>query len=66
MINEAGTVAIFAGDICQDAREEVIELAARLKAPVGYALRGKHDNPGAVGLTGMAALMERSTMPISF
>jgi pyruvate dehydrogenase (quinone) len=35
----------------------VLELAARLKAPVGFALRGKqwleHDNPYAVGLTGL-------------
>src|ERR1700733_3900648 len=57
MINDAGTVAIFGGDGGRDAREEVIELAARLKAPVGYALRGKqwleHDNPYAVGLTGL-------------
>jgi len=35
MINDAGTVAIFGGDGCRDAREEVIALAARLKAPVG-------------------------------
>ncbi len=57
MINDAGTVAIFGGDGCRDARSEVLELAARLKAPVGYALRGKqwleHDNPYAVGLTGL-------------
>src|SRR5580692_7631946 len=57
MINDAGTVAIFGGDGCRDAREEVIGLAAKLKAPVGYALRGKqwleHDNPYAVGLTGL-------------
>ena len=57
MINEAGTVAIFGGDGCRDARDEVVDLAARLKAPVGYALRGKqwleHDNPYAVGLTGL-------------
>src|SRR5579863_3319170 len=57
MIDEAGTVAIFGGDGCRDARDEVIALAARLKAPVGYALRGKqwleHDNPYAVGLTGL-------------
>ena len=57
MINAAATVAIFGGDGCRDAREEVIELAARLKATVGYALRGKqwleHDNPYAVGLTGL-------------
>src|ERR1700758_2771702 len=57
MINSAGTVAIFGGDGCRDAREEVIQLAAKLKAPVGYALRGKqwleHDNRYAVGLTGL-------------
>src|SRR5260370_880411 len=37
--------------------DEVIELAERLKAPVGYAFRGKqwleHDNPNAVGMTGL-------------
>jgi pyruvate dehydrogenase (quinone) len=57
MINESGTVAIFGGDGCRDAHDEVVELAARLKAPVGYTLRGKqwleHDNPYAVGLTGL-------------
>ncbi|MEI9814627.1 MAG: hypothetical protein WDO18_19170 [Acidobacteriota bacterium] len=28
MINDAGTVAIFGGDGCRDARSEVLELAA--------------------------------------
>jgi pyruvate dehydrogenase (quinone) len=35
----------------------VVELARKLKAPVGYAFRGKqwleHDNPNAVGMTGL-------------
>jgi pyruvate dehydrogenase (quinone) len=57
MINAAKTVTIFGGDGCRDAREEVLQLADRLKAPVGYALRGKqwleHDNPNAVGMTGL-------------
>ncbi len=57
MIDEAGTVAIFGGDGCRDAREEVIQLANRLGAPVGYSFRGKqwleHDNPNAVGMTGL-------------
>jgi pyruvate dehydrogenase (quinone) len=57
MINAAKTVAIFGGDGCRDAREEVLRLADRLKAPVGYAFRGKqwleHDNPNAVGMTGL-------------
>src|SRR5271170_8335053 len=57
MIDNAKTVTIFGGDGCRDARDEVVELAERLKAPVGYALRGKqwleHDNPNAVGMTGL-------------
>src|SRR5580693_2897135 len=57
MIDDAKTVAIFGGDGCRDGRDEVVQLAAKLKAPVGYALRGKqwleHDNPNAVGMTGL-------------
>ena len=57
MIDDAKTVAIFGGDGCRDARDEVVELAKRLKAPMGYAYRGKqwleHDNPNAVGMTGL-------------
>ena len=57
LINGAKTVAIFGGDGCAQAQDEVRELAARLKAPVGYSLKGKawleHDNPNAVGMTGL-------------
>jgi pyruvate dehydrogenase (quinone) len=57
MIDDAETVAIFGGDGCRDGRDEVIELARKLKAPIGYAFRGKqwleHDNPNAVGMTGL-------------
>jgi pyruvate dehydrogenase (quinone) len=57
MIDEAKTVAIFGGDGCREGRDEVVALAAKLKAPVGYAFRGKqwleHDNPNAVGMTGL-------------
>jgi len=57
MIEEAKSVAIFGGDGCRQARDEVITLAAKLKAPVGYSFRGKqwleHDNPYAVGMTGL-------------
>jgi pyruvate dehydrogenase (quinone) len=57
MIDNAKSVAIFGGDGCRDARDEVIQLAERLKAPVGYSFRGKqwleHDNPNAVGMTGL-------------
>jgi pyruvate dehydrogenase (quinone) len=57
MIEEAKTVAIFGGDGCRDARSEVLALAEKLKAPVGYSYRGKQwlesDNPYAVGMTGL-------------
>jgi pyruvate dehydrogenase (quinone) len=57
MIEAAKKVAIFGGDGCRDARDEVLQLAARLQAPVGYTFRGKqwleHDNPNAVGMTGL-------------
>jgi pyruvate dehydrogenase (quinone) len=57
MIDAAKKVAIFGGDGCRDAREEVLQLASRLKAPVGYSFRGKqwleHDNAHAVGMTGL-------------
>jgi len=57
MIDEAKTVAIFGGDGCREGRDEVVELARKLKAPVGYAFRGKqwleHENPNAVGMTGL-------------
>ena len=57
MIDDAKTVAIFGGEGCRDAREEVLALAERLMAPVGYSFRGKqwleHDNPYAVGMTGL-------------
>jgi len=57
LINEAQTVAIFGGDGCSDAAAQVRTLAGKLNAPVGYSLKGKqwleHDNPNAVGMTGL-------------
>jgi pyruvate dehydrogenase (quinone) len=57
MIEGAAKVAIFGGDGCREARDEVLELAVKLKAPVGYSFRGKqwleHDNSHAVGMTGL-------------
>jgi pyruvate dehydrogenase (quinone) len=57
LINDARTVAIFGGDGCRDARNEVLTLAKKVKAPVGYSFRGKqwleHDNPYATGMTGL-------------
>jgi pyruvate dehydrogenase (quinone) len=57
MIDGASKVAIFGGDGCREGREEVLQLAAKLNAPVGYSFRGKqwleYDNPHAVGMTGL-------------
>jgi pyruvate dehydrogenase (quinone) len=57
LINQAGTVTIYGGYGCADAHAEVLALARKLNAPVGYTLKGKqfleHDNPNAVGMTGL-------------
>ena len=57
LINDAQKVAIFGGDGCSGAQAEVRELAQKLSAPVGYSFKGKqwleHDNPNAVGMTGL-------------
>ena len=57
MVEAANKVAIFGGDGCREAHDEVMQLATKLKAPVGYSFRGKqwleHDNPNAVGMTGL-------------
>jgi pyruvate dehydrogenase (quinone) len=56
-LNEAGTVAILGGAGCAGARAELLDVAAKLKAPIVHALRGKefieYDNPYDVGMTGL-------------
>jgi pyruvate dehydrogenase (quinone) len=56
-INQADTVAIYGGRGCEGADAEVRALSEKLSAPVGYSLKGKqfleHDNPNAVGMTGL-------------
>lgn len=57
MIDAAESVAIFGGAGCAGAGEAVRRLADKLRAPVGYSMKGKqwleHDNPNAVGMTGL-------------
>lgn len=57
MLREASRVTLMCGAGCAGARDEVIELAKRLKAPIVHSLRAKeyieHDNPYDVGMTGM-------------
>ncbi len=56
ILNEDERVTLLCGAGCADAREEVLALAAKLKAPIVHALRGKefveYDNPYDVGMTG--------------
>lgn len=56
-IDAAGKVTIFAGAGTAGYRDEVVELARVLNAPVGHSLRGKEhvqvDNPFDVGMSGL-------------
>ncbi len=56
-LNEARTVTILGGAGCAGARQELLAVAERLKAPIVHALRGKefieYDNPYDVGMTGL-------------
>ena len=56
-LNRAGSVTLFVGAGARDARDEVLALAATVKAPVGHSLGGKewiqYDNPYDVGMSGL-------------
>ncbi|MCG7260880.1 pyruvate dehydrogenase [Corynebacterium aurimucosum] len=56
-INGAKTVALFVGAGVKNAREQVLALAEKIKAPIGHALGGKmyiqYDNPFDVGMSGL-------------
>ncbi|KAF1041296.1 MAG: Pyruvate dehydrogenase [ubiquinone] [Herbaspirillum frisingense] len=61
LINAAKSVAIFAGNGCREAIDDVLALAGKLQAPVMHTFRGKdlaaYDHPhwiGGVGLIGGA------------
>ena len=57
MLNRAQKITILGGAGCAGAHTQLIALAARLKAPIVHALRGKefieYDNPYDVGMTGL-------------
>ena len=57
ILNRAQKVAILGGAGCAGAHDELVALAAKLKAPIVHALRGKefieYDNPYDVGMTGL-------------
>jgi pyruvate dehydrogenase (quinone) len=57
----AGTnITIYAGSGCRGAHDEVVQLAARLQAPVAHTSRGKdvleYDNPHNIGMTGVIGM----------
>ncbi|MGX1097153.1 ubiquinone-dependent pyruvate dehydrogenase [Amorphus sp. MBR-141] len=56
LLNGAGSITMLCGAGCAGAHDEVVALAAALKAPIVHSLRGKdhveHDNPYDVGMTG--------------
>jgi len=58
VINTYEKVVLFCGHGCRYAVDEVMQLAERLNAPLGYSFRGKifferKENPYAVGLNGL-------------
>ncbi|RAV34637.1 pyruvate dehydrogenase [Corynebacterium heidelbergense] len=56
-INDADKVTLFGGAGCRDARDAVLQLAEKIKAPLGHAYGGKeylhYDNPYDVGMSGL-------------
>lgn len=56
-IDDAKKVALFVGHGIGDAHDAVVQLAEKIKAPIGHSLRGKdliqYDNPYDVGMTGL-------------
>lgn len=60
IINKHSKICIFCGIGASDAHSEIVKMAALLKAPVGFSLRGKMaiqpDNPNEVGMTGLLGL----------
>ncbi|MCS4490206.1 pyruvate dehydrogenase [Corynebacterium sp. ES2794-CONJ1] len=56
-INKAEKVTLFGGAGCKNAREQVLALAEKIKAPLGHAYGGKeylhYDNPFDVGMSGL-------------
>jgi pyruvate dehydrogenase (quinone) len=60
LLAEGDNITIYAGVGCREAHDEVVELAARLKAPVAHTSRAKdgieYANPYNVGMTGVLGM----------
>ncbi len=59
LINAAGSVTFFCGAGCAEAREELLQLAARVQAPIAYTLAAKGvmeaENTLGIGMIGPLA-----------
>lgn len=57
ILNAGSKITIYAGSGCENALEEIKQVAEKLKAPVAHTSRAKsfleHDNPYNVGMTGL-------------
>lgn len=58
VINSNGKIMIYCGHGCRHAYREVMDLARKLTAPIGFSYRGKiffdrEDNPFSVGMNGL-------------
>jgi pyruvate dehydrogenase (quinone) len=57
LVNKGKKVTIFCGIGCAGAHDEVVALAQKLQAPVGYSFRGKewveYDNLHGMGMSGL-------------
>src|SRR6202522_97022 len=57
VLNRSKKITIFGGAGCAGAHDELVEVAAKLQAPIVHAYRGKefieYDNPFDVGMTGL-------------
>jgi len=60
LVNTSGKITIFCGAGCRDAHDQVVALAEKIKAPVGYSFKGKmyvqYANPYEIGMTGLLGL----------
>ena len=56
-LNQSEKITLLCGAGCENAHDQVVELAEKLNAPIVHALRGKeyleYDNPYDVGMTGL-------------
>ncbi|NTE00528.1 ubiquinone-dependent pyruvate dehydrogenase [Agrobacterium tumefaciens] len=56
-LNQGKKITIYCGIGAADAHDEVVALAEKLKAPVGFSFRGKmgiqYNNPYEIGMTGL-------------